>query len=370
MNRKAVSVIVALALVVSVNVTTVKASPSKSGQGTNITEVQDKTKELESKIEVMDSKIESIIYKIEDNKKDIEKNKKDVEKLQKDIEKTQKDIDARKDVFNKRVRAMYISGVDSYADILLESKGVGDFIERLDTVKKIIGFDQGVISELNDKKQQVQNKKVSLNKKNSEIASLKVENEKKLSQIKNEKSTQQVALNKLNAEKKEYEAKQKEAEKKQAEEMKSVQAKQSNTKSTSSNSGSSTNYSRGGGTTVVPPSSANTGDVVSYAMKFLGTPYVWGGTSPSGFDCSGFVQYVYSHCGVGLPRTSESQMGQGNSVPRDQLQPGDLVFFRSGGHVGIYVGGGSYIHAPHTGDVVKISSLSGSSSYCGARRVR
>ena len=100
-------------------------------------------------------------------------------------------------------------------------------------------------------------------------------------------------------------------------------------------------------------------------------PYVWGGASPSGFDCSGFTMYVYAQVGVSLPHNAATQYGMGVAVSRGDLQPGDLVFFYGLGHVGLYIGGGSFIHAPHTGDVVKISSLSGSyaSSYVGARRI-
>jgi cell wall-associated NlpC family hydrolase len=106
-------------------------------------------------------------------------------------------------------------------------------------------------------------------------------------------------------------------------------------------------------------------------MQYLGVPYVWGGASPSGFDCSGLVVYVYAQVGVSLPHSSYALYGAGVPVSYDQLQAGDLVFFYGLGHVGIYVGGGMFIHAPHTGDVVKVSSLSGSytSSYVGARRI-
>jgi len=121
--------------------------------------------------------------------------------------------------------------------------------------------------------------------------------------------------------------------------------------------------------TVAPPSQY--GGAVGIAMRYLGVPYVWGGASPSGFDCSGFVMYVYSQLGVSLPHNAAAQYSMGTAVPRDALEPGDLVFFDGLGHVGIYVGGGSFIHAPHTGDVVRISSLSGwySTYYVGARRI-
>jgi len=114
--------------------------------------------------------------------------------------------------------------------------------------------------------------------------------------------------------------------------------------------------------------------VVGVAMRYLGVPYVWGGASPSGFDCSGFVMYVFAQVGVSLPHYTVAQWSYSNavSVPRDELQPGDLVFFAGLGHVGIYVGNGQFIHAPHTGDVVRIDSLSEgwySSEYDGAKRI-
>jgi peptidoglycan DL-endopeptidase CwlO len=107
-------------------------------------------------------------------------------------------------------------------------------------------------------------------------------------------------------------------------------------------------------------------------MRYLGVPYRWGGASPStGFDCSGFTMYVYAQIGVSLPHYTGSQYAMGVAVSRSQLQPGDLVFFDGLGHEGLYIGNNQFIHAPHTGDVVKISSISGwySSTYVGARRV-
>lgn len=115
--------------------------------------------------------------------------------------------------------------------------------------------------------------------------------------------------------------------------------------------------------------------VVDSARKYLGTPYVWGGTSPSGFDCSGFVQYVLAENGKSVPRTTQEQFAGGQAVDKSQLQAGDLVFYDwSGGteatHVGIYEGNGKMIHAPHSGDVVKEVDFNsyGQNVYLGARR--
>jgi peptidoglycan DL-endopeptidase CwlO len=123
------------------------------------------------------------------------------------------------------------------------------------------------------------------------------------------------------------------------------------------------------GTTVAPPNVH--GGVVGIAMRYLGVPYRWGGASPSGFDCSGLVMYVFAQIGVSLPHSSYAMFGMGTPVSISQLQPGDLVFFSGASHMGIYIGGGQFIHAPHTGDVVKISSLSGyyASAFAGGRRI-
>jgi len=122
-----------------------------------------------------------------------------------------------------------------------------------------------------------------------------------------------------------------------------------------------------------PPASTIGGRAVQIAETQLGVPYVWGGASPSGFDCSGLTMWVYAQLGISLPHFTGGQWVAGPHVPYDQLAPGDLVFFEPTiGHVGIYIGGGSFIHAPHTGDVVKISSLSDSwyaANYQGAVRV-
>ncbi len=124
------------------------------------------------------------------------------------------------------------------------------------------------------------------------------------------------------------------------------------------------------GSASVAPPSQYTG-VVGIAMRYLGTQYVYGGASPAGFDCSGLVMYVYGQMGVSLPHYTGSQWNMGVPVDRANLEPGDLVFFDGLGHVGIYIGGNQFIHAPHTGDVVKISSITGwyADTYVGARRI-
>ena len=129
----------------------------------------------------------------------------------------------------------------------------------------------------------------------------------------------------------------------------------------------------GGGTVTIPPAGTLGEKAVQIAEQELGVPYVWGGASPSGFDCSGLTMWVYAQLGIYLDHYTGSQWNEGVHVPRDQLAPGDLVFFEPTlGHVGMYIGNGAFIHAPHTGTVVQISSLSDpwyASQYQGAVRV-
>jgi cell wall-associated NlpC family hydrolase len=111
--------------------------------------------------------------------------------------------------------------------------------------------------------------------------------------------------------------------------------------------------------------------VAAYARHFVGVPYSWGGTTPrTGFDCSGLVRFVYRRFGIRLPHSSWGDLSYGRRISRRSLRPGDLVFFYGAGHVGIYVGHGRFIDAPHTGARVRIATMGADSGYYGARRFR
>ena len=119
-------------------------------------------------------------------------------------------------------------------------------------------------------------------------------------------------------------------------------------------------------------------EVIEFAKRFLGTPYRYGGSSPAGFDCSGFVYYCYQQFGVTLSRVAADQMSNGTWVAKDALQPGDIVGFYSRvggssiGHVGMYVGNGMMIHSPYSGQVLRYETImSGTynARYAGGRRI-
>jgi cell wall-associated NlpC family hydrolase len=149
------------------------------------------------------------------------------------------------------------------------------------------------------------------------------------------------------------------------------QAQQQQQPPTTSGGSSGGGTSDGGGG--APPPAGTLGQqAAALAQQYLGVPYVWGGASPSGFDCSGLVVYVYGQLGVSLPHYTVSLWSSGPHVAYSDLAPGDLVFFYNLDHVGIYLGGGLFIHAPHTGTVVQISSLNDPwyhAAYDGAVRI-
>jgi len=256
---------------------------------------------------------------------------------------------------------------DSTLVVLLGSSSLDDLLNNMDAVDRVSQQDSLVLKQVVDLRRQVQQRQQELKRAHAEQTQVVAQRAAAKSSIESQLGQRRALLSSI---KNEIVKLQQEEAARAAELQQEAQARLQQQQSSSSSNAISqvvTPQPPSGG---APPPS-NYGGVVGFAMSFLGTPYVWGGASPSGFDCSGFTMYVYAHFGVSLPHNAAAQFGYGSPVPRGDLQPGDLVFFDGLGHVGIYVGGGSFIHSPHTGDVVKVSSLSGwyASTYVGARRL-
>jgi cell wall-associated NlpC family hydrolase len=275
-----------------------------------------------------------------------------------------------------RLRDLYIQGSeDSTLEVILGSKSLDDLLNRVDTANRVSDQDTEVLREVRIFRTQVQRHGVILRKAHAEQQQVVAERAATRRQIQDGIAAKQSLLASINASIRQELARL-HAEALRRQQIREAQARarlsaireqqQTQLQDTVVGAGAVTPE----GVSVLPP--AHYGGVVGIAMQYLGTPYVWGGASPGGFDCSGLVMYVFSQVGVSLPHNAAAQYGYGVYVSRDQLEPGDLVFFDGLGHVGIYIGGGQFIHAPHTGDVVKISSLSDawySATYVGAKRI-
>ena len=274
----------------------------------------------------------------------------------------------------ERLRDLYVNGQgDSTLEVILGAKSLDDIIARLDAIERVSSQDAQILRTVKQYRKEVETRRANLQ-------DAHVRQEQVVSQRAAEKQSIESQLaeqNQLLASVKDEIAKMR-AEEAQRQAALAAQARaraqaaalaQQSQQEVVQQAIDQQVYDAPAYDPNVP--AARYGQVVGIALQYLCVPYVWGGSSPAtGFDCSGFVAYVFAQVGVSLPHHAASQYSYGTPVSYDQLEPGDLVFFSGLGHVGIYIGGGQFVHAPHTGDVVRISSLADRmSSYVGARRL-
>jgi peptidoglycan DL-endopeptidase CwlO len=369
LNKKIVSVVLAAALAATYIGPTVYADPysDKASQQRTFNESKNQYKsaqeivdEIEAKIQAINTRMEEIYANIEDTNNKISYTEDQIRAGEEGIRVAVESIKEEEELFNMRMRAMYINGMDSYVETILNSKGLADFISRLENVTKIINYDKEVVSSLTEKKVTLEQQRVVLEEEKVQLIALQEENQKRAEELSAKKEEHSIAMAEAEANRDVFQAAMKANEAQLQETIRQIEAMEE-----------ASRPSRGSYDDSAPvPGSGNGSSIVSYAYQFRGTPYQWGGNGPNTFDCSGFTSYVYRANGISLPRTAASQMGTGVAVSRAQLQPGDLVFFGYGGgvdHVGIYVGNNSYIHAPQDNEVVKVSPLT-RRDYIGARR--
>jgi cell wall-associated NlpC family hydrolase len=270
----------------------------------------------------------------------------------------------------QRLRLIYISRDDqSTLGVMLGAKSISDLVTRIEAVQSVSSQDLAVMKQVVKFKQQVTQHQRALVRAHRQQAALVAQRAAAKNRVASELGHQQRLLSSIKGQIAQLIAADRaralaSAAAARAQYQQAQQAAALQTLDTAVGATASTPDG-----TVAPPSQY--GGVVGIAMRYLGVPYVWGGSSPSGFDCSGFVMYVYAQVGVSLPHYTGAQWNVGVPVSRGDLQPGDLVFFDGLGHVGIYIGGGQFIHAPHTGTVVQVSSMTGwyDATYDGARRI-
>jgi cell wall-associated NlpC family hydrolase len=341
----------------------VSADPSVSSKEAEAQSVLGQIQQLDSSLERAIEAYNLANIKLNKIKHDLSSNTFALAAARKSLTSAQKQL-------SSRLVDIYTSG-DQNAGlaVLLGASSLDDMLSRMDAVDRVSQQDELILSQVVRFKREVLQRQRFLKHAHAEQVQVVAERNAAKASIESQLGERKALLNSIRGEIAHLKAQEAARQAQLRQELQQRLAQQQVESSQTALAPTVPVTPPTGPPSVAPPS--RYGGVVGIAMRYLGTPYVWGGASPAGFDCSGFVMYVYAQIGVSLPHSSYSQYGYGSPVSQGDLQPGDLVFFDGLGHVGIYVGGGSFIHSPHTGDVVKISSMTGwyASTFVGARRL-
>ena len=401
MKKRILSIVIAGALTIT-SVTPVFATPNEE-----VIENQQKYEELNRKIDDIQGKIYNLneqiaplAEKVDNNKKQIDAIEEEINNTNKEIEASKTEIEEKEEVLGKRLRELYKSGGQgSYLTLLFSAESFSDLITKIDSASRLVNIDKKIVKDLLEKKEKLDEKVASLEEKSNEIAKINEETNKVLSEFEGKKKEQEVLIAAAQAEQEKFDAEYLSVAERSLvqyqigvlesandiadlqsaigqlrnlrdEQLKSptvieevnnsIEAAKIKVADLQAQQEAANRPNRG-------QSSATGNAIVDYAYGFIGTPYVYGATGPNAFDCSGFTSYVFRNAaGIEISRTTYSQINVGTPVSYGELQPGDLVFTYGLDHVGIYVGGGQYIHAPQPGQSVKVSPVT---SFYAARRV-
>ncbi len=415
MNKRVVcfltAVLVGLTPALQVSATTISdAKKQKKETEAKLSTVQNDIDDLEEGIEETEAEIEEIdgqlvvlLMTVDILKGDIADKEVAIEEAQAEYDAAVAKEEAQREAMKRRIKFMYEKGDPTYAQLFLQSQSMADLLNKVDYTEKLYDYDRKLLLEYQYTKEEVLEAKMTLEEEKAEIVEVEADleeqsaelqrllDEKKktvedfdsqLSAAKNKAKEYQNQIKQQAAEIKQLEAEEaarKKAEeearkkKEQEEKLKKMEEERKRKeedgndgndggdeipvedRSESSSESSSSESSSGSSQSSSPGDSGKGQEIANYACQFVGNPYVAGGTSlTEGCDCSGFTGAVYSHFGISLPRSSYAQSVAGREVSVSEMQPGDILYY--GGHVGIYVGNGTIVHASTAATGIKYSS--------------
>lgn len=338
MRKRIAKSLIAAMLVTSITGTTVLAD--------EVTDLTNKKNEAQNELKQSEAELAYLFIQIDDLEIKMHEKNDQIEQANSDLEEAQRQMDAQYEDMKLRIRYMYEDQSATIAEAFLTASNMSDALNKAEYVQRIYDYDRGELEQMAATAAQIKELKESL------------ENDKaELERLGEEMTAKQAVLYTTIADQKDkvadYTEQLADAQERAAEARRAQEA----ARAAQQNKVSSGN----GYSSISVPSTANNNSAVasgavSVAYKMLGVPYVWGGKSPSGFDCSGLMNYIFGQNGVYVPPSSGSIAVGGASVGSlSQAQPGDIICYP--GHVGVYIGNSQIIHAPTFGDVVKVSPV-------------
>ena len=331
----------------------------------SITAIENKRKEVQSQLKGLNDDLVETMLTLEALETDLEIKQEEIDVAKEELDRLQKLEEEQYLAMKLRIQYMYEKGSSDYISMLLEAKSVTDLLNRVDFANDVSDYDGVKLREYQETKDMVAETKAVLEEEQAELEEVqeaqlvyKADLNKKISSAKTKKSNFEAELVNAQKQAEAYKNTIKEQtaliKKLEAEEARKAAEAASKKDKESSGSGSSNSGSAGNSSVNVSGSGLGA-EIAQYALKFVGNPYVSGGTSlTNGADCSGFTWAVHKAFGITIPRVSRDQAKSGKSVSIGSVQSGDIIYY--GDHVGIYIGNGKIVHASSKTTGIKISS--------------
>jgi len=304
---------------------------------------------------------------------ELERIQRDVAVARREVRQTRRDLGTAKRTLVNRALAIYQSGGPSQIVDFAASGSFSGFFDRIEAVRRVSDQDADVLGQVDELNRSVEERERALERARGRAAGVErraKRDKARMGEILDQRLDKLASVNSdiraIMAAQRRAAAARAAAQARETAALAATPADGaasgtvSEGSSTSGNPSSGTGGGGGGGVSIpLPPGSGTAAAAASAAMSKLGSPYVWAASGPDSFDCSGLVTWAFAQAGrPGLPHSTYALVTMGVAVPLDQLQVGDLVFSESDGHMGIWVGNGSFVHAPRSGDVVKVTSMS------------